>query len=88
MLGSQAMAAFCLSSLVLGCLFISRKSFRRAETFHRAVVTAGMASLIASRERVVNIAFDTISFPADGVDDGVTVASDVRVVFFQALNQL
>ena len=60
--------------------------FATQKALDRAVVTARVASLIAGGKRVVKIAFDPKSFPADSVDDGVTFAADIRVFFFKSLN--
>jgi hypothetical protein len=47
-----------------------------------------MAGLVAGQERVVNVAFDAISLPADGMDYGMAVAPQFGVFGREALDRL
>ena len=58
------------------------------KTFHRTMVTTGVAGLVAGGKRLVNIALEPKRFPPDGMDDGMTVAPQLRVLRFKTFNQL
>ena len=57
------------------------------KSFHRTMVTAGMAGLIASEKRVVDVALDPVSFPANSVDDRMAIASELRIFRLQTRDQ-
>src|SRR5215510_5290725 len=52
------------------------------------MVTTGMAGLVAGRKRVVDSALEPKRLPTDGMDDGMTVAPQLRIFRFKTLNQL
>ena len=57
------------------------------KAFHRAVIAPRMAGLIASEKRVVDVALDPISFPANSVDDRMAIASELRIFRLQTRDQ-
>ena len=57
------------------------------KAFHRAVIAARMAGLIASEKRVVDVALDPVSFPANSVDDRMAIASELRIFRLQTRDQ-
>lgn len=52
------------------------------------MVAARMTGLIAGGEGVVDVPFDSEGLPADGVDDGMAVAAQLRILEFEALDEL
>jgi hypothetical protein len=58
------------------------------KTFHRSMVTTGVAGLVAGRKRVVDIALEPKRLPTDSMDRGMTVAPELRVLRLKALNHL
>jgi hypothetical protein len=56
--------------------------------FHRPVIAAGVASLIAGGEGIVDRALETEGFPADGVNHRVTLPAQFGVFSFEAGNGL
>jgi hypothetical protein len=58
------------------------------KSFHRAMVTAGMAGLIASGERLVKIILQAKRFPANGMHHRVAVTPEFRIFRLELFNQL
>ena len=58
------------------------------KSFHRTMVTAGMAGLIASCKGFVNITLQAKCFPAYGMHHRVTVASKFRIFRLISFDQL
>ena len=58
------------------------------KTLDGTVVTTRMTGLIAGRKRIVDRAFDAERFPADGVNDRMTVAPEFWIFDLVALNEL
>src|SRR5262245_56981512 len=56
------------------------------EALHRAVVTAGVAGLIAGGKRVVDVSLEPECLPADGVDDRMTHLLDVGILGLEPLD--
>src|SRR5262249_7556421 len=52
------------------------------------MVTTGMAGRVAGRKGVVDIALEPKRLPTDSMDDGMTVAPQLRVFRFKTLNHL
>jgi hypothetical protein len=51
------------------------------------MVTTGVAGLVAGRKRVMNIALELKRLPTDGMNDGMTVAPQLRILRFKTLDQ-
>src|SRR5215510_1099463 len=80
---------FCFQLCLTGVLIGLRIDVIAAEkAFHRSMVTTGMAGLVAGRKRVVDIALEPKRLPTDSMDDGMTVAPQLRVFRFKTLNHL
>ena len=52
------------------------------------MVAAGMTGLIAGRKGVVDITLDSESLAADGMDDRMAIAAQLRVLKFKPLDEL
>ena len=52
------------------------------------MVAPGMTGLIASGEGVVDVPFDSEGLPPDGVNDGMAVAAQLRILEFKALDEV
>ena len=52
------------------------------------MVAARMTGLIARRKGLVDITLDSESFAADGMDDGMAIAAQLRVLEFKTLDEL
>src|SRR5689334_7130767 len=61
--------------------------FAAQKTLHRTVILSSVAGLVAGEERVVNIAFDPVGFPADGVHHRMAVAPEFGIFRFQPFDQ-
>ena len=53
-----------------------------------AVVATGMTGLVAGRKGIVDSAFDAVGFPADGVNDRMTVAPEFGIFRLVTLDEL
>src|SRR5678815_5613810 len=58
------------------------------KSFYRAMITAGMAGLIARRKRFVNVIFQAERFAANGMDHRVTVTPEFRIFRLELFNKL
>ena len=52
------------------------------------MVAPGMTGLIARGEGVVDVSFDSEGLPADGVDDGMAIPAQLRILEFKAVDEL
>ena len=57
------------------------------KTFYRTVVAARMASLVAGRKRIMNIALEPECFPADRVNDRMAVPPQLWILRFKTLDE-
>src|SRR6516164_138989 len=76
---------FCLAGVLIG-LRIDIVAAEKA--FHRTMVATGVAGLVAGRKRVVDIALEPKCLAADGMDNRMTIAPQLRIVRFETLDQL
>ena len=58
------------------------------EALDRAVITPGMAGLVTGGERIMDVASETKRFPADGMNDRMTITPQFGVVHSQGFDQL
>jgi hypothetical protein len=52
------------------------------------MVATGMTGLIASRKGIVNVTLDSEGFAAHGMDNGMAVPAQLRILEFKALDEL
>ena len=83
--GCGLLFEFCLA----GVLISIRIDIVAAEkALYRTMVATRVAGLVADRKRVVDIALEPKRLAADGMDNRMTVAPQLRIIRFKALDQL